>query len=130
MTPRPPFDAARLEALFGPLKHHARIGLAVSGGPDSLALMMLYAAWRPAGPKPDAIVYSVDHGLRPAQVRDGVGAGDIAFTQCGHRAAFKQWAAGAAVDTEAGFERGQPLLAQFQCVEAEQGVRCGATEAQ
>jgi len=65
MKPRPPFDAARLEVLFGPLRHHARIGLAVSGGPDSLALMMLYSAWRTEGPTPEAIVYSVDHGLRP-----------------------------------------------------------------
>lgn len=42
------------------------VGLAVSGGPDSLALMLLAADWRRRQPiPPRLIVYSVDHGLRP-----------------------------------------------------------------
>ncbi|WP_421951012.1 tRNA lysidine(34) synthetase TilS [Pelagibacterium sp.] len=50
-------------ALFAPLSGRKTIGLAVSGGADSLALMLLYAAW--SDTKPRAIVYTVDHGLRP-----------------------------------------------------------------
>lgn len=37
------------------------LGLAVSGGPDSLALLLLAAAARPAG----IVAATVDHGLRP-----------------------------------------------------------------
>lgn len=51
--------------LFAPIAHHRRIGLAVSGGPDSLALMALAAAWAPPSAKPQIIVYCVDHRLRP-----------------------------------------------------------------
>lgn len=53
------------ETLFGPLVDYRTIGLAVSGGPDSLALMLLahaYAEHHPLSPK--FIVYTVDHGLR------------------------------------------------------------------
>jgi tRNA(Ile)-lysidine synthase len=56
----------RLTDLFAPLQLYRRIGLAVSGGPDSLALMVLAARW--AGDRddrPTLIVYTVDHGLRP-----------------------------------------------------------------
>ena len=51
-------------ALFAPLSSFARIGLAVSGGPDSLALMLLMADWA-EGTDKTLVVYTVDHGLRP-----------------------------------------------------------------
>ncbi len=51
-------------ALFAPLLAYSRIGIAVSGGPDSLALMVLLTDWAKAGNK-RLIAYSVDHGLRP-----------------------------------------------------------------
>jgi tRNA(Ile)-lysidine synthase len=52
------------DALFAPLAGYNKLGLAVSGGPDSLALMLLAAEW--AKRKGIALfVYSVDHGLRP-----------------------------------------------------------------
>jgi tRNA(Ile)-lysidine synthase len=54
-------DPARL---FAPVAHEKIIGLAVSGGADSLALMLLYAAWDHPE-KPAAVVYTLDHGLRP-----------------------------------------------------------------
>jgi tRNA(Ile)-lysidine synthase len=55
-----------LPALFAPLGGAKAIGLAVSGGADSLALMLLAARWRAADPTaPPLFVYSVDHGLRP-----------------------------------------------------------------
>ena len=58
-------DPARL---FAPVANEKTIGLAVSGGADSLALMLLYADW-PDADKPAAIVYTLDHGLRP-EARD------------------------------------------------------------
>jgi tRNA(Ile)-lysidine synthase len=52
--------------LFAPLRGAKAIGLAVSGGADSLALMLLAARWRDGDREaPPLFVYSVDHGLRP-----------------------------------------------------------------
>jgi len=60
--------------LFAPLRGAKAIGLAVSGGADSLALMLLAARWRDAEPEaPTLFVYSVDHGLRPEA------AGEVEF---------------------------------------------------
>jgi tRNA(Ile)-lysidine synthase len=57
-----------VESLFGLVVGYERLGLAVSGGPDSLALMVLAARW--AKPRSvELFVYSVDHGLRP-EARD------------------------------------------------------------
>lgn len=54
------------EAIFSPLGAFKRIGLAVSGGPDSLSLLLLAADYARRHQQPDRfIVYSVDHGLRP-----------------------------------------------------------------
>ena len=49
-----------LTALTGPLGDSARIGLAVSGGPDSLALLLLAQAALPGR----IGAATVDHGLR------------------------------------------------------------------
>jgi tRNA(Ile)-lysidine synthase len=52
-------------ALFAPLAEFKRIALAVSGGPDSLALMLLAAEYAQlTGGHGRFAVYSVDHGLR------------------------------------------------------------------
>lgn len=52
-------------ALFRPLADARRVALAVSGGGDSTAMMVLYADWRAAHPDaPPAVVLTVDHGLR------------------------------------------------------------------
>ncbi len=70
MTP-PDID---LDALFSPLLDRAKVGLAVSGGPDSLALLLLAARWAQTEPSaPCLIAYSVDHGLRPEA------AGEVRF---------------------------------------------------
>ncbi|KKB76024.1 hypothetical protein VW35_20060 [Devosia soli] len=59
-------DPAALAALFAPVAGDAVIGLAVSGGPDSLALMLLVRRWtEQLAQGPVIIVYSLDHGLRP-----------------------------------------------------------------
>ena len=51
--------------LFAPFADQANILIAVSGGPDSTALLWLAARWR-AGRKngPDILAITVDHGLR------------------------------------------------------------------
>lgn len=59
------FSDAELAALLAPLARHARIGLAVSGGPDSLGLMLMATRWARQTGGPDMIVYTLDHGLRP-----------------------------------------------------------------
>ncbi len=56
-------EAAALFACFRDCDH---VALAVSGGSDSLALMLLAARWARQAPKaPRLSVLSVDHGLRP-----------------------------------------------------------------
>jgi tRNA(Ile)-lysidine synthase len=56
-----PLDAA---ALFAGCEKLSGLVLAVSGGPDSLALMHLAALWRDRGAAPPLFVATVDHGLR------------------------------------------------------------------
>lgn len=58
-------DAA-LADLFHPLAGRRGVVLAVSGGGDSTALLVLYARWRTLSrATPPAVVATVDHGLRP-----------------------------------------------------------------
>jgi tRNA(Ile)-lysidine synthase len=49
------------------------VGLAVSGGPDSLALLLLAAAARPGGVE----AASVDHGLRPEGTQEALAVAQI-----------------------------------------------------
>jgi tRNA(Ile)-lysidine synthase len=63
-----PIKAAELRSLFADLANlpDPAVVLAVSGGPDSTALLLLAARWRKAmrsGPK--LVAVTVDHGLRP-----------------------------------------------------------------
>jgi tRNA(Ile)-lysidine synthase len=64
-------SAAEAEALFADLKNLPALILAISGGPDSTALLVLAARWRAAlktGPK--LLATTVDHGLRPESARE------------------------------------------------------------
>ena len=58
-----PISLAEARALLAPLTRHDRVALAVSGGPDSLALLHLAATLR-AALGVEFSVLTVDHGLR------------------------------------------------------------------
>src|SRR3984893_17877706 len=59
------FSAWDIVALFSPWEAARGIVLGVSGGPDSVALMLLAAEWaRTRAPPPPVYVATVDHGLR------------------------------------------------------------------
>jgi tRNA(Ile)-lysidine synthase len=66
-----PLTARQVNRLFADWKSASAVVLAVSGGPDSIALMWLAARWRLAlvrGPRLFAV--TVDHGLRPEAARE------------------------------------------------------------
>lgn len=77
--------AADLGALVLP---DARIGIAVSGGPDSLALLLLAAAARPGLVE----AATVDHGLRPGSGDEAAMVGEVcAGLGVPHRILLADW---------------------------------------
>lgn len=61
-----PLKAADVRSLFAHLAQYSALILAVSGGPDSTALMVLAQRWSKALRRPPKLVaVTVDHGLRP-----------------------------------------------------------------
>lgn len=60
----PGLTPGHLSDLFVPLAGMRRVALAVSGGADSLALLLLAEEWS-KNSGVGLVVYSVDHGLRP-----------------------------------------------------------------
>ena len=62
--PAGPVTADDIELLFAPLRDATGIVAAVSGGPDSVALMHFLAAWHRRGERPPVTIATVDHGLR------------------------------------------------------------------
>jgi len=60
-----------IDTLFAPLTGYVRVALAVSGGGDSVALMLLAHAWAQRAPDAPALVgLTVDHGLRAGSRRE------------------------------------------------------------
>ncbi|MEA2941213.1 MAG: tRNA(Ile)-lysidine synthase [Bradyrhizobium sp.] len=67
----PPISMREAKHLFADWKAAPAIVLAVSGGPDSIAMLWLAARWRRVlkqGPR--LIAVTVDHGLRPEAARE------------------------------------------------------------
>jgi tRNA(Ile)-lysidine synthase len=80
---RAPVEAAALgdgqiAALFRPLSRARGLLLAVSGGPDSTALLIMAAKWAHAGGAPRIDVATVDHGLRSEAAAEACAVGDHA----------------------------------------------------
>ena len=75
-----PVSLAEAKSLFAGLDDWPALVLAVSGGPDSTALMLLAARWRDAlkGDKPKLIAVTVDHGLRPEAKREAAAVARLA----------------------------------------------------
>jgi tRNA(Ile)-lysidine synthase len=66
-----PITVQDAKSLFADWKTVPALVLAVSGGPDSIALMWLAARWRRAlKAGPQLIAVTVDHGLRPEAARE------------------------------------------------------------
>lgn len=86
----PGVEELDIAALFEPVGRVARLGLAVSGGPDSLALLLLAAEWVREEGHPELIVYSVDHGLR-AEAADEVAMVLADARRLGLRARSLRW---------------------------------------
>jgi len=83
--------APRLDpaALFARWRGARGVLLAVSGGPDSIALMLLAAGWREAGAPPLAVAV-VDHGLRAGSAAEAETVCDAARSR-GFPAALLRW---------------------------------------
>lgn len=73
-----PISAAETRDLFAGLTAHVSLGVAVSGGADSLALLLLLADWAGESGWPGRLhVLTVDHGLRPESRAEAEFVGDI-----------------------------------------------------
>lgn len=78
-APAEPVSDAEAASLLCGLAAVPRLVLAVSGGPDSTALLVLVARWRAALPAPPAVlVATVNHGLRPGAAREAAAVKQLA----------------------------------------------------
>jgi tRNA(Ile)-lysidine synthase len=76
-----PISARDAKLLFADWKSAPAIVLAVSGGPDSIALMWLAARWRRALARgPRLVAVTVDHGLRAEAAREALQVKRLART--------------------------------------------------
>jgi tRNA(Ile)-lysidine synthase len=73
-----PVTDAELPALFADFSEKKRMLLAVSGGPDSTALLLLAARWRGKRAAPDLVAATVDHGLRREAKKEAAAVAKLA----------------------------------------------------
>lgn len=73
-----PVSLAEAGAAFEGLSHENALLVAVSGGPDSVALLALLAAWVQMPGRPALHAATVDHGLRP----ESAGEADAVAALC------------------------------------------------
>jgi tRNA(Ile)-lysidine synthase len=74
-----PVSSAEAAHLFADLAHHRGLVLAISGGPDSTALLLLVARWRATlarGPK--LLAVTIDHGMRAESAAEARAARRVA----------------------------------------------------
>ena len=78
-TSAAPVSAAEAKTLFADLVRTPALVLAVSGGPDSSALLLLAACWRADLRRgPQLIAVTIDHGLRPQSAHEANQVGALA----------------------------------------------------
>ena len=65
IIPEDPVSAAEFAASLGALAPSRGLAVALSGGPDSLALLYLAARWAKRRRRVRLLAFTVDHGLRP-----------------------------------------------------------------
>ena len=76
-----PISVQQAKDLFAHWKAAPALVLAVSGGPDSLALMWLAARWRRALSRgPQLLAVTIDHGLRAEAAREARDVKRLAHT--------------------------------------------------
>ena len=82
-----PVSASDAKTLFADFRSAPALVLAVSGGPDSVALMWLLARWRRALSRgPRLVAVTIDHGLRAESAREAGNVKRLARTlQIEHR---------------------------------------------
>ncbi len=74
-----PIGADEADRIFASLAACRVIAIAVSGGPDSLALMHLLVEWASRRSQaPDLYILTVDHGLRPGSAVEAAGVAKAA----------------------------------------------------
>jgi tRNA(Ile)-lysidine synthase len=74
-----PVSEAEAAALFADLSETSALILAVSGGPDSTALLWLAARWRAQRKRgPRLIAVTIDHGLRKESAREALAVKKLA----------------------------------------------------
>lgn len=67
----------RIAALLAPLEQAKGVLLAVSGGPDSTALLIMAAHWAAEGGRPPVAVATVDHAMRAGSREEAEAAANL-----------------------------------------------------